>query len=170
MEAARAGAAAWALPHARAAAHTGCSAARLAPVSSSGGDGTVSDDCQACVPASADEYPQCDVNASIIRDHISAAYCTDHYLAVWANARPNHQVPLAEIPKPPGSDMETGDCPVRLWNTQSYTYRIPLNPVVAEAKTNCKDLFPFSFFLPEEKRGSSSRARVGAPPPPCLPG
>ena len=122
------------------------------------GDGTEGD-CQVCVPASADEYPQCDVNASLIWDHISAAYCTDDYLVVWANARPNHQVHLAEIPKPPGSGMETGDYPVRLWNTQSYTYRIPLNPVVAEAKTNCKDLFPFLFFCLKRK-GEARRARA----------
>ena len=43
---------------------------------------------------------------------------------------------LAEIPKPPGSGPETGDFPVRIWNTQSYTYRVPLTPAVAAAKTN----------------------------------
>ena len=45
--------------------------------------------CQQCVPASPDEYPQCDVD-NLIWDHISAAYCTADHLIVWANAMPNH--------------------------------------------------------------------------------
>ena len=46
--------------------------------------------CQQCVPASPDEYPQCDVDNLLIWDHISAAYCTADHLIVWANAKPNH--------------------------------------------------------------------------------
>ena len=100
--------------------------------------GRRSSDCRTCTAASNETYPQCDVDTSLLWNgsHISAAYCNDLYLIVWATATPNHDVKLAEIPKPPGSGQETGDFAVRVWNTQAYTYRVPLNPVIADSKTN----------------------------------
>jgi hypothetical protein len=62
------------------------------------------------------------------KGHISAAYCTDRDLVVFADAIPNHAVRLEEMPKPPGSGPETDDFSVRIWNTQSYAYRVTLKP------------------------------------------
>jgi len=86
--------------------------------------------CQQCVPASPKAFPQCDVHKSLLwhHGHISAAYCTDRDLVVFSDAVPNHAVRLEEMPKPPGSGPETGDFSVRIWNSQSYAYRIPLRP------------------------------------------
>jgi len=86
--------------------------------------------CQQCTPASPAKFPQCDVKKSLLwyKGHISNAFCTDKELVVFSNAIPNHAVSLEEMPKPPGAGPQAGDYSVRVWNTQSYAYRIPLVP------------------------------------------
>ena len=86
--------------------------------------------CQKCVPADPVEFPQCEVHKSLlfVNGHIEAAYCNADYLVVFSNAIPNHQVRLEEMPKPPGAGPQAGDFSVRVWNTQSYAFRVPLRP------------------------------------------
>merc|ERR1719230_1590080 len=92
------------------------------------------DTCQTCEPADPNEFPQC----SSSNKYGTNSYCTDKDLVIWSQAIPNHQVFLEEIPKPPGSGLPEGDFPfpARYWNTQSFAFRIPLNPVFSSAITN----------------------------------
>jgi hypothetical protein len=94
--------------------------------------------CQQCVAADPSRFPQCDVKKSLMwyHGHISHAYCTDSDLVVFADAIPNHRVRLEEMPKPPGSGPQAGDFSVRIWNTQSYAYRIPLRPKLVDEIVN----------------------------------
>ena len=112
--------------------------------------------CQPCAAASKAAYPQCDVGKSLLwhGDHISGAYCTNDSLVVWSDAVPNHDVFLEEVPKPAGSGPPSGDLSarrprpgekrrprrrtpqVRLWNTQSMAYRIPLDPTYSANATD----------------------------------
>ena len=91
-----------------------------------------SEECQQCDSADASVFPQCAVrDSALIWDHIQAAYCTDEFLVVFADSIPNHAVNLEAMPKPPGAGQKQGDYSVRVWNTQSYAYRIPLRPTFA---------------------------------------
>ena len=100
--------------------------------------GGFSDKCRQCTPASKAKYPQCDVRKSLAwhGGHVAAAFCTDVDLVVFADAVPNHAVFLEEMPKPPGGGPQVDDFSVRAWNTQSYGYRIPLEPRYTGVFTN----------------------------------
>ena len=128
--------------------HAACGAAGLAPAHElalvadddppSSLPGGFSDKCRACVPASPKQYPQCDVRKGLYwhGGHVASAFCTDVDLVVFADAVPNHAVFLEEMPKPPGGGPQVADFSVRAWNTQSYGYRIPLEPQYTGVFTN----------------------------------
>lgn len=63
---------------------------------------------------------------------IKAVYCTDTYMIIQSNGMPNHAHTLAYVPRPPGGGGSGGygtQCVTRTQVTQSFTWKIPLNPV-----------------------------------------
>ena len=63
---------------------------------------------------------------------IKAIYCTDMYLVIQSNGMPNHNDSLTSIPRPPGgggSGNYDSQCVTRSHVIQSFSFKIPLNPV-----------------------------------------
>ncbi|GMH94843.1 hypothetical protein TrVE_jg9957 [Triparma verrucosa] len=90
-----------------------------------------------CTPSS-DELKCTDLKSKLKGDAgIKAAYCTDEFLVVWSNGRPNYDPSdsdyLGGIPLPPGGDTS---CRVRTSSELLTVYKIPIAPPADQTGTN----------------------------------